>query len=237
MKTLIALCCAVLFWVPSTSSAQSLEVSPTILQFQKNQSHKSIRISNRGKDPVVVQARSFLWKQSGDEDSLIASSEVVVSPPIFTLQPGTTQTMRVMLRDSKPLPDARHFRLLIDDITPSPVGQVGSRLAIRLSLPMFAEADVPQPGHLRWTTDDKGNDDVVLQVVNDGRTYENIRMVELVDADGTVSAASPMASNTYILPGAARHWTVTKVNGMRRKPATLHVTTIAGVVSKVTLKD
>lgn len=223
--------------VTSPGRANSLEVSPTILQFQQDQSHQSIRISNRGKNPVVVQARSFSWEQSGDADTLLASPEIVISPPIFTLQPGATQTLRVRLREHEPLRNVRHFRLLVDDITPSPAGQVGSRMAIRMSLPVFTDANMQRPGQLRWSVENRGTDSVTLKVTNDGGTYENIRKVELAYADGTLSAASPLASNTYILPGATRHWIVPNVHRPMRSPITLNATTVAGVVSKVTLKD
>lgn len=185
----------------------------------------------------MVQARSFLWEQNGDADLLLASPDIVVSPPIFTLKPGTTQTLRVMLRELEPMRSARHFRLLIDDITPSPVGQTGSRMVIRMSLPMFTEANVSQPGQLRWSIDNSRSDAVILNARNDGGSYENIRNVEIVNPDGTVSAAAPVASNTYILPGATRQWTALNTHRPAHGPINLQVTTVAGVVSKVTLND
>lgn len=223
--------------VASPGGANSLEVSPTILQFQQDQLHQSIRISNRGKSPVVVQARSFLWEQSGDADTLLASPDIVISPPIFTLQPGATQTLRVRLREHQPLRNAQHFRLLVDDITPSPAGHVGSRMAIRMSLPVFTDANMQRPGQLRWSVENRGPDTVTLKVTNDGGTYENIRKVELAYADGTLSSASPLASNTYILPGATRHWIVPNTHRPMRSPISLNATTVAGVVRKVTLAD
>ena len=99
MRILTAFCCLALLCVSGASRANALEISPTILQFQQDQSHQSVRISNRGKAPIIVQARSFMWEQNGDADTLLASAQIVISPPIFTLQPGTTQTLRVMLRD------------------------------------------------------------------------------------------------------------------------------------------
>jgi fimbrial chaperone protein len=186
---------------------------------------------------VVVQARSFLWEQNGDADTLLASPEIVISPPIFTLQPGTTQTLRIMLRTHESLRNARHFRLLVDDITPSPAGQVGSRIAIRMSLPVFTDANMQRPAQLRWKMESSQPDTVTLKVTNDGATYENIRKVELAYADGTLSAASPLASNTYILPGATRLWSVPSTHRPSHGPVTLNVTTVAGVVSKVTLAD
>ena len=237
MRILTAFCCLALLCVSGASRANALEISPTILQFQQDQSHQSVRISNRGQTPIIVQARSFMWEQDGDADTLLASAQIVISPPIFTLQPGTTQTLRVMLRDPEPLRSARHFRLLIDDITPSAAGQMGSRMVIRMSLPVFTEASSSQSGQLHWSIDNSRPDAVTLKATNDGGRYENIRSVERVNSDGSLSAASPLASNTYILPGVTRQWTVPKAHQPTHGPITLSVTTVAGVVSKVTLKD
>jgi fimbrial chaperone protein len=237
MRFLTVFCCLALMCLSGAGRANAIEISPTILQFQQDQSHQSVRIANRGKSAIIVQARSFIWEQTGDADTLLASSRIVISPPIFTLKAGATQTLRVMLRDSEPLGRARHFRLLIDDITPAPAGQLGSRMVIRMSLPVFAQASSPQPGHLDWSIDNSRSDAVTLMATNDGGSYENVRSVERVNSDGSVSAASPLASNTYILPGVTRQWTIPKAHQQTHGPITLNVTTVAGVVSKVTLKD
>lgn len=236
VKILAALCWLILACIPNASEAGSLEVSPTLLQFVQGQSHRSIRITNRGKSPIIVQVRAFRWEQEADSDQLLAAPDMVISPPIFTLQPGTTQTLRVMRRNTVKGQQSQSFRLLVDDITPPPTGHVGAHMAIRLSLPVFSGGGGSALAKLRWGVESGPAGATLLSVTNDGTAYENIRQLEVEYADGDMASAMPVASNTYILPGATRHWVVSRPHQPARAPTLVIATTSAGVVSRVAMQ-
>jgi fimbrial chaperone protein len=208
--------------------AASLDLSPTTVQFSQGKSNKSVQITNRSGEPVTVQARAFLWQQEGDVDNLSPSSDVAISPPIFTLPPGATQTLRVLLRNTKADETQRSYRLLIDDITPAPTGRAGPSMAIRISLPVIVEAEQSRTADLRWRAETGSAGTTVFTVTNLGHSHDNVRQIGVTLANGSIERASPMAANTYILPGATRRWTVPNLSVAARETLMLSLATATG---------
>src|ERR1700733_11398055 len=78
--------------------AASLEISPVIVSLAPGQTATTIVVQNHGETPTAVQAPAYSWTQGGDEDLLTATRDIILSPPIFTIPAGASQTMRLLLR-------------------------------------------------------------------------------------------------------------------------------------------
>src|SRR4249920_2225792 len=79
--------------------AGSFQVSPVRIELTPSAPTAPINVRNESTtDTVVVQLRAVSWKQENGEDNYAPSTELIATPPIFTLQPGGSQTVRVGLR-------------------------------------------------------------------------------------------------------------------------------------------
>jgi fimbrial chaperone protein len=136
-----------------------------------------------------------------------------VSPPIATIAPGATQTVRIVLR--KP-PQGREgtYRVLLDQIPP--VASPGTvRIALRLSIQVFAAPATPADSKVAFRVENKAGQ-LFLVATNSGTRHETIRDVALKGSDGG-GLTSDANSTPYILAGATRRW---PIGGLDRMPAT-----------------
>lgn len=189
----------------ATASAQALNVLPVTIELAPGQRAAALTIINQGDAETSFQLRGFRWTQGDDgTDVLAPSDEISVSPPLGTIAHGASQVVRIVMRQAAPGKEST-YRLLLDQI-PAPAAPGTVRIALRLSLPVFAEPVARAAPHLRFRVERSGRE-VFLVVVNDGERHEKLRDITLKIGDGTILTVEKNMS-PYILAGATRRWHV-----------------------------
>lgn len=214
--------------------ASELEIAPVLLNLAPGQTSATIELRNRGDAPVTIQARPYLWSQALDEDVLTPTSEVILSPPIFTIPAGATQTMRLMLRrDARTDPaQDRSYRLLLDEVPAAGArtGQVA--VTLRMSVPVFA-ATVRSSPALAWEATRSPGGEVVLTATNTGGAYVRVNGVEATLGDGSQATVTARGKSPYVLAGARRQWIIEGPVGAGSGPLRLRVATHLGATEVV----
>jgi fimbrial chaperone protein len=201
--------------------AQSLEVAPVRIEMAPGQMTTTILVTNRGKESTGVQARVFAWKQSGNDDQLTATKDVLISPPIAELQAGQTQLIRILRRKPAAATEAT-YRILIDQIPPAAAPTAnGVRIALRLSLPIFVAPAQRAEQNLEWRV--VSADGIEAELVARNRGARHVRVSDL-SLSGPTGVALTASGSPYVLPGAERRWRLKgKFEGLRTG-ATLRLT-------------
>lgn len=183
--------------------AQSLTVLPVSVQMRPGQLATSLTIVNQGTTESAIQVRAFKWSQTADgSEQLTPSDDVVASPPIATIAPNATQVVRLILRRRVQVQEGS-YRLLVDQIPPA--AQSGTvRIALRLSIPVFAEPATRANAHVAFHVEQDASGSSLV-AVNDGKRHETLRDIKLATAEGEVL---PTESNVspYILAGTTHRW-------------------------------
>jgi fimbrial chaperone protein len=186
--------------------AQTLEVMPVRIELPPGQLTTTLSITNRGTEPTAVQARAFAWSQKDNSEQLDATRDLVLSPPIAELPPGETQLMRILLR-KPPVDKEATYRILVDQIPPAEdPGTV--RIALRLSLPLFAEPMRRVAPEIDWRVVSADGSSAELVAQNRGGRHVRLTKVSLSGPDG-LSLTVAGDESPYILPGAERRWKLT----------------------------
>jgi fimbrial chaperone protein len=208
------------------ADAAYLEISPVVIILTPGQTTATIEVQNRGDAPAAIQARAFRWTQLGDEDPLTATEDIIVSPPIFTVPQGASQTLRLLIRGPH-VEGERSYRLLLDEVPPANTGRKEIVIALRASLPVIVAAAPPALAKLQWRAERDPGGRLLLTAANTGQAYDTVRAIDLTLTDGSHPKVVPAGKNPYILPGAERHWIV-KGNAAPGGVMSLSVTTEAG---------
>jgi fimbrial chaperone protein len=119
------------------AGAAALRVSPITLDLKASSPTGTVRVWEDGLRPVKVQVRVFRWTKVNGKDRLDPTTDVVASPPITTLKPGTENSIRVVRVSKKPIVGTESYRLLIDQLPDAgrkKAGQVS--VMIRHSIPV-----------------------------------------------------------------------------------------------------
>jgi len=152
------------------ASASNVGVWPINPRIDSPTSSTLLWVKNNNKnDPVVLQARVFLWKQIDNKDQLEAQDDLVISPPIIEVKPDMQQIFRVMNRKGA-IANAsveQTYRILIDEVPKEDSAQGSElRFQMRYSLPLFVGRPAPY------------NDKTIVDVLKNMANYLSYRIVQ-----------------------------------------------------------
>jgi fimbrial chaperone protein len=199
------LCVVAALSVSGTVQAQSLEVAPVNIELPAGAMVTTLKVTNRGTEATTIQVRAFAWDQEGGIDHLSATDDLMLSPPIVEVAPGADQVIRLMLRHPAEAAE-QPFRILVDQI-PRPGAAGTVQLALRLSIPVFAEPATRVEPMLDWHVDSTGP---ALVATNKGTSHARIQSPELSTPNAPNAQMLKVAAevNPYVLPGATRRWRI-----------------------------
>jgi fimbrial chaperone protein len=155
MKLLGCVLSALLALLASHVSAQnSLTVTPLRVELSSRASAAVIDVINTSAGALTLQIQQRVWLQDGGRDRQGESRDLILSPAIFTLQPGEKQVVRIALRGAPDAQRERAYRVFVSEV-PTPQLKVtpnasGFRVALRMDLPLFVaplQAAAPQPSY------------------------------------------------------------------------------------------
>ncbi|RAP58148.1 molecular chaperone [Oleiagrimonas sp. MCCC 1A03011] len=228
-RILCILVAALCFW---TGTAQAnVVIGGTRVVFSASQGETTLRLSNQGKQPALVEA----WIDEGNLHSTPNNTHApfLITPPLFRMEAGKDQSLRILFTgqaDSLPSDRESLFWLNVLEIPPKPKQAADKNIlqfAVRSRLKLFyrpANLDgnpLKAPGKLIWkaSTDSQG---VQLTVHNPTPYYITITKVSLKSGDTQVTAKSGMVapfgdqhialSDLHHAPAAGTHIAFTTIN-------------------------
>ncbi|EIL87363.1 pili assembly chaperone transmembrane protein [Rhodanobacter fulvus Jip2] len=153
----------------------------------------------------MIQLEAMGWSQPNGEDKYLPTTDILATPPIFTIAPGGTQVVRV---GSRRPPDTteRAYRLFLREVPPPPKpGFSGLRMNLQISLPIFVLKHGGAVPQLEWQAERTATGQTRIHVTNRGQTHARLSHFKL----STTSGKNPVPMEdhiVYVLPGATRNW-------------------------------
>lgn len=195
-------------------------ISPVTVEFNGRQRVVSVAISLSDKAaPMRLQTDVLRWEQ----DLLGAavtepSDELVVTPPIVNLRPGTTQIFRVALRGGRPSPDELAYRLILEDVSEPTIKTNDSagmnvEFRMRYDLPVLIAPLGDVINSLHWnpcpastTLRAFPNREACIRLINTGNRRVKIQTLT-VAGDGWQQALL-LKDGENVLVGTEREWRI-----------------------------
>lgn len=204
------------------ASAGSFKVDPVRINLPADRQTASLTIANSDAVPVAVRVIALEWTQVDGTDVHSPTSNIITSPPIFTIAPGKTQLVRIGLKNRDA---ARAYRVVLEEIPlQRPVeGQI--QVTLRLDLPLYV---LPKGGgktDISWRAWRDSAGDLFVEGSNAGSLHGQV--VELAAQQGGEEVRSTEIG--VVLPGSARRWKIGKgPNFKAGLPLALKVRSAAG---------
>jgi fimbrial chaperone protein len=151
-----------------------------------------------------VRVVTYAWTQAAGRDVYTATSNVILSPPIFTIPAGQTQIVRIGLRDRA---RTGAYRVVFEEI-PRP-RQVDGQIQInlRLDLPLYVLAKGRTRPDVSWRAWRDPSGEMIVEGRNRGMLHSQVLAL---DADQGGRRHSLSKQMGVVLPGSARQWTAGK---------------------------
>jgi fimbrial chaperone protein len=195
-------------WLPiGAAVAGSFNVSPVRVELSAQERTQALTVRNDGSEPAVVQVRLFAWSQDAGQDVLQPTSDLLVSPPVFTVAPGQSQLLRIALRSSPAVDRQLSYRAILEQVPAQ--GRAGGpalQVALKISLPVFVEPPIEFAPELDWDARVDADGRLLVSARNGGNGHIQLAGFSLSAANGQPVAQQPQVS--YILPGQTRSWTL-----------------------------
>ena len=190
------------------ANAGKIGVSPVRVTLSDGQKIGSLSVRNDGTEPVTMQMEVLSWSQAEGKDILTPSRDLLANPPIFTIPAGSSQLVRVGLRRA---PDAQReltYRVILQELPPPPNPDfMGTRMLMRISLPVFVLPEVAAKPVLRWQATRTPQGALKISLSNNGNAHIQIKNFKL----SLLESAQPwvtLETSDYVLAGQSRDWIV-----------------------------
>jgi fimbrial chaperone protein len=200
-KVLTVSCLLLLLAGPSFAGSYS--VMPARIYMTPADRAAVVTVTNDGDEPLVLQADVQSWRQKPDgKDDLQPSDEMVLSPPILTVMPRSSQVLR-LLRTGKPkLGPEQSYRFFLHEVVEArPSTTPGLQFALAYSMPVFITPQGSKP-KLSCKPETSADGKVRAVCENTGFAHSRVHSVTLVDAGGTKHELN--VGNGYVLAQNSR---------------------------------
>ena len=191
----------------SIASGASFGVSPVRVTLSEDRKISTIIVRNNGAETVSLQMGVLNWSQEEGDDVLTPTRELIANPPIFTLPPGGKQLVRVGLRSSAP--DVQReltYRIVIQELpAPPDPNFAGTKMLLRISLPVFVLPDVDVKPVLIWQAARTPQGALKISLTNNGNAHVQIANFKL-SLPGSAQPWVTKESAEYVLAGQSRDW-------------------------------
>jgi fimbrial chaperone protein len=200
--------CGLFFFVvcASVANATNLGVSPVRVTLSDSQKIGSLSVRNDGTEPITMQMEVLSWSQREGKAVFAATRELLANPPIFTIPAGNSQLVRVGLRRA---PDAHRelsYRVILQELPPPPNPDfMGTRMLMRISLPVFDLPEVDAKPVLLWQAARTTQGALKISLTNNGNAHIQIANFKL-SLPGSAQPWVTKQSSEYVLPGQSRDW-------------------------------
>lgn len=201
--------------------ASTFQVNPVTLTLTTDKPIAALTVRNVGADSTVIQLQVMSWSQVDGTDKYAPTSDLLATPPIFTLPANGSQIVRVGFRRPPDAQGEHAYRMFLQEIPPPLKPDFkGLRVALRISLPIFVQPETSIAPQLRWQAMPAGSGQVRIRVSNDGLAHAKLSRFRL-SMDGDPNALSMPQQPVYVLPGATHEWIIRAPNAIGGR---LHLT-------------
>jgi fimbrial chaperone protein len=185
------------------AQASNFEISPVVLELSSARTAGVVKLINNDTHEVSLQIRAYDWTQVDSQDKLDPTQNLIISPPVFTLAPGASQTIRVVSKQAAGSQEIA-YRLLIDEI-PSAAAGAAINFKFRISMPVFIAPTGQSSTKLDWKLNAGKPPKLVIE--NSGNRRGRLLNLSLTLPSGK-KVTLPTGGNPYTLAGLTRQYII-----------------------------
>jgi fimbrial chaperone protein len=209
-----------------------LSIMPVAVQLDAQHDRSTVRVTNQGKEAVILQADAIGWAREAGVDRDTATSDLIVNPPVFTVAPGQTQIVRVGVRRGNASETESTYRMVLREVPSANPGsetlQGQVRVLVAVRVPVYVAPNVVRRQQ-QWAARYDASGQLVAAVTNSGNVHYKVGSLRLAseDASATVHAEGPQS---VVMPGEAHSFVLrAPLKPAGDKPLTLEVQTDNGM--------
>lgn len=120
-----------------TSMAGTIDVLPSIVKLNADQTVSAIQFRNTTDAEASFEIKVVEEIGVGDALRRVPTTDIIASPPIFSVKPGDRQTVRFSIRKPNVTDTEVRYRLYAEQIPVAAPKEPGIRMLVNLGIPIF----------------------------------------------------------------------------------------------------
>lgn len=163
------------------SALAGVDISPVLVEMSEKQNKQVVRISNSDETPKSFQVDVVAWSQSDEEREIYTPTEDLLAvPPLFTLQPGEQQVVRIGLMRDVDTDKELSYRVFFTELEPpqleeKAVSSINVRL--RFGIPVFVAPLAPAAPGVQFVNLRKIDEHTFMELKNIGNVRVKVNEV------------------------------------------------------------
>lgn len=197
----------------TVSAMSNFSLEPLKIEFADNHAIQTVVVTNNDNKPLNMRFSAMRWQQKNAQDLYTNTNDLLISPPIVTIQPKQQQVVRIALRStvSAKRDTELAYRLYAQEIPQAKNVNVQEQnatvnLIMRMALSVYVAPTTPIVNKINWQLKPVSANKFRLVAKNNGNIHNAYNEINLVTASGKSIA---IAQNIVMLAGNARQWDFT----------------------------
>ena len=187
--------------VPTTHA--SMSVSPVRIDLSDEHRKDVVRVSNQDESAKSYEVSVVAWSQTKERREVYAPTEELLAvPPLFTLQPGEEQIVRLgMLQDADAITE-RTYRMFITELAPPQPEEpaaTGITMRVQIGVPVFVAPTALPTATLDYVDSMQVEEQLFMQFRNSGNTHVKVTEVQFLGLGQSDKQVAP--TGLYVLAG------------------------------------
>ena len=216
---------------PCSVALASVNVSPVIVHLSDGHNKDIIRISNGSEQPKSFQVDVVSWSQTKEErESYSPTDDLLVVPPLFTLEAGETQVVRIGLMRGTEMDRELSYRIFFTELAPpqpDSADVTGISMRMRLGVPIFVKPENPALASIDFVQQKTIEGQLYMQLKNTGNVHVKINEVHYQAPTAVDKEVTPTVF--YLLPVMTGYLPVTQPNRNTGGTVTLVTDTVGNL--------
>jgi len=182
----------------------SISVSPVRVNLSDEHTKDVVRVSNLETITKSYQVEVVAWSQTDERREVYSPTDRLLAvPPLFSLEPGEDQLVRVGMLEDADTTIERSYRMFITELAPSQTAEnegAGISMRLQIGVPVFVE---PSTGILNATLDYVESmlvgEQLFMRFRNNGNSHVKVTETHFSGLGSDDKIVTP--SVFYVLPG------------------------------------
>lgn len=187
--------------------AAGWDIDPVRIELSQQQQTAALTVKNSSDQATSIQIQAVEWSQHEGKDIYKPTTELLVSPPIFTIAPKSEQVIRVALRRQADSAKELTYRISLQELPPQQTQSfMGVHVALRVSLPVFVQSTIglSEP-KMSWEVLQLPENQLKVVLRNTGNAHVQVSDFSLY-VPGNNTPIAGEAGSSYVLSGQTQEW-------------------------------
>ncbi len=181
----------------------TIDVSPVRLDLSDDHDKAVIRIGNQDSAAKSYEVEVVAWSQTDERREVYSPTEDLLAvPPLFTLQPGDEQLVRVGMLKPADAGVERSYRVFITELKPPETQEPTEptiSMRVQIGIPVFVAPTSLPSATLDYIDSTEVDEQLFLRMKNNGNTHIKISETQFTPMGS--DSGSSAAVSIYLLAG------------------------------------